>query len=103
MKKGLCICMVILCITGCSGQRKNEWEQEMQKHANVYYEKYMKNVNGQTKNEISIQALKDVNAKLGKTFDLQKLKSCKDSSYVTLTVDEKSRTIKNYTYHLDCK
>lgn len=103
MKKGLGICIVMLCITGCGGNHKKELEQEMQKHATIYYEKYMKNVKGQTENEISIQALKNVNTKLGDDFDLEKLKSCKDSSYVTISVDKKSRSIKKYTYHLNCK
>ncbi len=103
MKKILCLCFIMFIITGCGKNKNQEWQNEMKKHATVYYEEYMKNVSGQLQNDISIEAFKNVNKNVGQKFDLKKLSSCKDSSYVTITVDSKTRKITNYTYHLDCK
>lgn len=103
MKKICIICMTVFLFVGCGNQKMDEWENEMKKYATIYYEEYMKNVGGQEKNEISIQALKNANTHSGQKFELEKLKSCKDTSYVVITVDSKTRKIQDYTYHLDCK
>lgn len=103
MKKLFWLCIPIILLTGCFGGKQGKWEKEMQKHATIYYESYMKPIEGQIKNDISISALKNVNKQEGGKFDLRKLSSCKDSSYVTITVDEKTRKIKEYTYYMDCK
>ena len=69
MKKILCLCAILLCFTGCGDKKRIEMENEMRKHAVIYYEEYMKGVSGQTENDISIQALKEVNAKVKHQFD----------------------------------
>lgn len=92
--------LVLLMMTGCG--KKVDYEGIMEKYAKEYYNSYMKAVEGQDKNDVSIALLKVVNEKVGDTYDLSKLKKCDDSSYTTVIVD-KNRNIKKYEHHLKCK
>lgn len=101
MKKSIVCIITLLLVTGCGG--KANYESIMEEYAKDYYETYMRAVQGQDKNEVSIHSLKNVNDKVGKKYDLSKLKKCKNTSYVTIIVDRKTRDIQKYEFHLQCK
>ncbi|MDD3340932.1 MAG: hypothetical protein PHN72_01855 [Bacilli bacterium] len=103
MKKKMIVLSFILLgllATGCT--KKVNYEGIMETYAKKYYESYMKGVEGQDKNDVSIKQLKTINEKIGDTYDLSKLKACKESSYTTV-VSDKNRNIKKYEHHLNCK
>lgn len=91
---------LLFAMVGCG--KKVDYEGIMEKYATQYYNSYMKAVEGQDKNDVSIELLKVINEKIGPTYDLSDLKKCDDSSYTTVIVD-KNRKIKKYEHHLKCK
>lgn len=107
MKKiclGICLTILFL-VTGCGSkaQKEQRYEKIMEEYAKQYYEDNMKNVVGQDINQISIQSLKSFNEVYGEKYDVSKLKNCKDTSYTNVIVHSKTREIKEYDHHLECK
>lgn len=102
MKKMIIIILSLTLLTACTN-KKEEQKEIMREYAKDYYENFMMGVDGQTKNTISIKALKIANEKAGKNYDLSKLEGCDESSYVNVVVTKEDRKIKKYEYYLNCK
>lgn len=96
------IIISILLLAGCSSDNNKLYESKLKEYGTMYYESYMKNVEGQNTNKISIKDLKNINDKLGESYDLTELSTCDEDSYVEIKVDN-NKNIKNYKYHLNCK
>lgn len=101
---GICFVSLFL-LTGCGSKKEKaeQYEKIMEGYAKTYYEDNMKNVIGQDTNEISIKSLKAFNDAYGEKYDLSKLADCKDTSYTNVIVHSKTREIKKYEHHLECK
>ena len=102
MKKLIFAIFFLFLFTGCSEKKKVIYENIMQDYAKIYYEENMKNINGQDRYDISIQALKNYNVRYEKKYDLAKLEGCDDTSYTSVTVNA-SKKITKYEHHLSCK
>ncbi len=102
MKKLSFIIFFFFLFIGCSEKKKVVYENIMKDYAKIYYEENMRNINGQDRYDISIQALKNYNDRYEKKYDLSKLKDCDDDSYTSITVND-SKKITKYEHHLSCK
>lgn len=100
MKKILIISILLL--AGCNSNNTELYENKLKEYGTMYYNTYMINVEGQDVNKISIKDLKNVNEKLGESYDLTELSDCEDDSYVEITVN-KNKKIKDYKFNLKCK
>lgn len=107
MKKGLTISLVLcglLMFTGCGEEKTktNKYEETMKEYAVSYYNAHLKGTEGLTSTKVSVAQLKDAIEKVGDNYDMSKLSSCKDESYVELIINQTNNQVDNVNYHMQC-
>lgn len=101
MKKKILILFVCLfLLTGCVSKEK-ERNKVMGTYAKDYYKKFAYD-NGIDIPRVEIKNLKAANEQLNAGYDLKRLETCTDSSYVDLKLDE-NKEVKEIIYRLNCK
>ncbi|MDD2434886.1 MAG: hypothetical protein PHO63_01385 [Bacilli bacterium] len=100
MKKGLVILLVILSflLIGCVKDNLDKEEKYLKEYATDYYNKFM--TSKLDSYEITISMLEESNKTDQTDYDLSKLKSCKNDSYVTITIENEEKI---YDFKLNCK
>ncbi len=103
MKKLFILPVLALILVGC-GAKKVDYKPIMKKMADAYFEKYVK---GHTLEidiqEVSIASLKNANKNSDGNFDVSKLKDCRDSSYIKLSLNRETQAITKYEYKMNCE
>ena len=106
MKKILTISMVLglLVFAGCEGgkQQANKYEETMKEYAISYYNAHLKGTEGLTSTQITVGQLKDAITKIGDNYDMSKLESCTDDSYVELIINQTNNGVDSVNYHMNC-
>lgn len=107
MKKGLTISLVIcglLMFTGCdeNGTKTNKYEETMKEYAVSYYNAHQKGTEGLTSTKITVGQLKEAIEKIGDNYDMTKLSSCTDSSYVELIINQTNNDVDSVNYFMEC-
>ena len=103
MKKFLVLLLLpsLIFLSGCINQKK--YEEAMSEYATAFYNDYQKGSIGLTNPTISITQLKEANELVQANYDLSRLESCEDQSYVELVIDEQTQDIKEIKYFLQCE
>lgn len=99
MKKILLVALLFLTV-GCD--KDSKYQEIMKEYAQTFYNEYQKGQEGLTNPTISIKQLKEANEVVSANFDLEKLKSCSEESYVELIIDNDTLEVKDVKYYLEC-
>ena len=107
--------LVIIGMSGCTSTTKtNEEESVMKDYATTYYNNHMDGLTGDYF-QISVENLKSANDLASdadfktadgtslETYDLTKLSKCTDDSYVEIEINQDTKEIENYEFHLSCE
>jgi len=102
MKKWVVLFLLVLLISGCSKDTKNDLQKKLESMGNDYYSKYMIGTNLDIA-VISLKDLKDANDIMGETYDISKFSKCSDESNVKIYLEKGTTQIEKYEYELKCK
>ncbi len=105
---------MVVFVTGCTNDKKNNYEVILKEYADEYFETYaapyLKETSKDGKEifmmdiyEVTVGNIRNVNRNGGGNFDLTKIKACTDESRVDLLIDRDTSTITQYEYYLDCE
>jgi hypothetical protein len=92
-----------LVVVGCGEKKDVDYNAIMQEQATQYYVDYQKEKSGPfDAYTVSLEALKQAN-EYGKTYALDDLKDCKDSSYVNININKTTWEVTSYDFHMECE
>jgi len=107
MKKVLAISLVLcglFIFTGC-GEKETEiskYEDAMREYAISYYNSFLKSTESLTEANITVGRLKKA-VNLGvASYDMSKLATCSDESYVVLKINQTNNDVDSVEYHMEC-
>lgn len=105
MKKVLSLSLILcsmVALTGCGKDSISKNEETFKEFAIDHYNTYLKGTEGLKEVEISLEKLKDANERAGANYDIAKLSSCTDDSYVTLKINQTNNEVESVAYNLNC-
>lgn len=116
MKKvGIVLSLVLLVtLSGCANKTtKSGVEEVMKEYATSYYNNHMAGLDSEDSQiqiaEVSIKMLDYINTldinngEEKEYYDLTKLDGCSKDSYVDMEIDQTTKNIKSYEFHMTCK
>ncbi len=104
MKRVFAVCATLCClfvVAGCE-EKLNANEKTMKEYATNYYNSMLKGTEGLTTTNITVKQLRDARELNVVDYDMSKLASCTEESYVELTINTTDNSIDKITYHLQC-
>lgn len=103
MKKNILVLALITCLllVGCGN--KVNYEEVMKEYATTFYNLHKKGQENQKSLTVSIADLKEAIEIVNDNYDMSRLESCKDESYVELLIDTDTKEVKEIKYYLQCE
>ena len=96
----LVLCGLLL-FTGCGEKKLNSYEKTMQEYATNYYNSALKGTEGMTSTKITVKQLRNAPTAYF-NYDMTKLESCTEDSYVELSINTTDNSIASINYHMEC-
>ena len=110
MKKIFTISLILVGLftfTACGKQESKEqketvYESTMKEYAISYYNYALKGTEGLTEKDITVGKLRDAVKQNIVSYDMSKLESCSDDSYVKLIINQTNNDVDKVEFHMSC-
>ena len=95
------LCCLLL-LAGCGEKKNNSYDETMKEYATNYYNAELKGTEGMVTAKITVAQLRTAKDLGYVDYDMTKLSSCTEDSYVDLNINSSTNAVDSVTYHMEC-